>query len=327
MRIIRIFALIIALSLLLSVFGCDMNDSKGNEETTVDNTIDQEDENVKIKYIYEIRYTDVEFLDSEKKAEWREPLFELLNNEKTPYGDGEGGIGGYNVRYPDKPCIERGFGLSLFDIDQNGIPELFVNMGGGSAGNAFYYIYDIMTGECIGDLDGGGNENWTVYLNRATGKYESIAHLDWRSGWSGKIRQVVKADVVPTLVWGDNEVYQTTMMYAYYHIDAYSIDRPADENEDGDDYETFLEEFYPGVEFRVEGHDATIYEYFEAQDNFLENYVRIQGTEMVQLYYRDHVNEEDDPETKAAKMADLLVSTDQLFLKPQAKNGEGGHGK
>ena len=60
----------------------------------------------------------------------------------------------------------------------------------------------------------------------------------------------------------------------------------------------------------------SIEEYFAAQDDFLTNYVRITETGMILIDWDDVTDKEDDVLSKAEKMAEALLSTDQKFIQP-----------
>ena len=317
------FTLIILLAMVvcMSCFGCSKDTSaddtnmSNSDETTSESNVEETE---KVKYIYRTKYIQFEFVSDEQKAEWQNALASLLNNEKNPiYEKGEG-LTGYSYLYPDKPCIEIGYQLALFDINVDGTPELLVNAGGGSAGNAFYYVYDIISGEEIGTLDGGHDHSWCVYFNQSTGKYEAIGQFEWRSGWMGKIRFVNKATITNTMAWDDTYLYETSLMCAYYDIDAAEVELTAEEIEEG--IHASWEEIYPGVRFWVNGDSASIGTYFNAQDEFIENYIRITETGIQLIDWDDVTSEEDNVAIKAEKMATALISSSQKFIAPSQSN-------
>ena len=272
----------------------------GSESDTVEN----------IKYVYKTKYIDVQFASEEQKNSWKSALVSLLNNEKSiVYDENDHGIG-YSYLYPDRPCIEIGYQLALFDFNSDGTPELLVNAGGGSAGNAFYFVYDIVSGKELGTLDGGHDNSWCVYFNQLTGKFEAIGHFEWRSGWMGKSRHVSRASLASTVGLDETYLIETSLMSAYYEINAVNIDSPYEESE----HIYTLEEIYTGVTFYVDGNIATIEEYFAAQDRFTENFIRITETAIRLIDWDDVTDEGDDVATKAEKMAQALISSDQEFV-------------
>ena len=308
---IIILVLIFTICILLIKYnGYKADDEPNGQITTSENYKEIE----KIKYVYQTQYIDLDFVSIEDKLEWKDELIYLLSNQKISICDEKGGVLEYEYLYSDRPCVENGYQLALLDINTDGTPELFVNVGGGSAGNAFYYVYDIISGQEIGTLDGGHSNSWCIYFNQLTGKYEAIGQFEWRSGWMGKMRIVDKAMIVNTLEKNEKYIYETNWMFAYYDINAVAKDLNEEEIENGID--SSWEEIYTGVHFSVNGNNATIEEYFAEQDSFVENYIRITETAIQLIDWDDITDKDDDIATKAEKMAEALVSSDQQFIKP-----------
>ena len=311
--------ILLILALFLPCTSCG-KDNEGTPEEIATESSTEAQETEKIKYIYKTKYVDIEFATDEQKREWRSALVSLLNNEKTPiYEKGEGLVG-YTCLYPERPCIEPGYQLALFDINTDGTPELLVNVGGGTAGNAFYYVYDIVSGEEIGTLEGGHSNSWCIYFNQTTGNYEAIGQFEWRSGWMGKIRFVNKATITNTMAWNDAYLHETSLMCAYYDIDAAKVELTAEEIEEG--IHASWEEIYPGVRFWVNGDSASIETYFNAQDEFVENYIRITETGIQLVDWDDVTTDEDNVAIKAEKMAEALITTNQKFIVPSLQNNK-----
>ena len=121
----------------------------GQENITGESTAESEQDaqvETRIEYIYELKYEEVEFLPESAKEAWREPLIKLLANACVMVNDGEDGVN-FLPPNPDLPSVAYGVSVGLFDFDLDGVPEVIVNQGGGSSGNAFYTVYDLMTGE------------------------------------------------------------------------------------------------------------------------------------------------------------------------------------
>lgn len=317
MKKAHVLIMLILISICLFCMGCNFSvsydPSKGAQGSETPSESDVKDTE-KVKYIYETKYIDFEFISDDQKESWKDSLVKLLNNEKSLVFDEGGDLVGYSYLYPDRPCIEIGYQLALFDINTDGTPELLVNVGGGSAGNAFYCVYDIMTGEEIGNLNGGHTDSWCIYFNRITGKYESIGQFEWRSGWMGKSRFVKKATITYTMAWNEPYLQEIDWMYAYYDIDAVDIELTDDNIYEG--YDSAWDEVYTGVRFRVNGDSAYIDDYFAAQDSLTEDYVRIAETGIQLISWGNVTNEEDDVAAKAEKMAEALISSDQKFVQP-----------
>lgn len=315
----RIFAAVLIIVLCVFCAGCK-NDA--NEECESDGafeaaSVEKSDETTeKVKYIYQTKYVDFAFVSDQQKNEWKSALVSLLNNEKTPvYEKGEG-VEGYSYLYPDRPCIEPGYQLALFDVNTDGTPELLVNVGGGSAGNAFYYVYDLMSGKEIGTLNGGFDHSWCIYFNRTTGRFVSIGQFEWRSGWRGKVRLVNQATITNTMAGNSHYLYEENLLCAYYEIDAASVELTDEEQETNPAVQDNWEEIYTDVRFWVNEDRAAIEAYFKAQDRFTENYIRIAQTGIQLIDWHDVVNDDDSIAVKAEKMADALLSSGQKFVKP-----------
>lgn len=270
----------------------------------------------KVKYIYQTQYVDLAFVSDEEKNEWKSALVSLLNNEKTPVCEQGEEAEEYSYLYSDRPCIEAGYQLALFDINIDGTPELLVNVGGGSAGNAFYHVYDLMSGEEIGTLNGGYDNSWCIYFNRSTGQFESIGQFEWRSGWEGKIRLVNKATITDTLAGSSKYLYEETQLCAYYRIDAVSVELTEEDEKTDSAIQSAWEEVCSGARFWVNEDHATIETYFKAQDRFTENHIRIAETGMQLVDWDDVANGDGGIATQAEKMADALLSSSQKYVKP-----------
>jgi len=104
------------------------------------------------------------------------------------------------------------------------------------------------------------------------------------------------------------------LMCAYYDIDAAEVELTDEEIDAG--IHSSWEEIYPGVRFWVNGDSASIETYFDAQDEFTENYIRITETGIQLIDWDDVTNEEDSVAVKAEKMAEALISSKQAFIKP-----------
>ena len=319
MKLYRILTAGLALLLCLSAAACS-DPVEPPVEPTVEPTPEETPESeqeVETKtetvYIYETKYVDFAFVSPEKKAEWLEPLTRLLDNRKVPFYNAEEDLIDYEILYPDRPCIEYGHQLGLFDVDADGTPELLVDLGGGSAGNAFYAVYDIYTGAKLGHLDGGHSQSWHTYFNKKSGKYESFGQFEWRIGWSGQTRFLHQAVITDTYASPDERIYSHEVLSAYYQIDV--------TKGEGDTSGSYVEsgtEFYPGVSFRVDGSRASLRAYFDRVDEFAANYVRISETGLCLLYWSEVTDEDDDVATCAAKMAAALLATEQEFVAPLA---------
>ena len=315
MRIKRILIGTLIISLMIISIGCQQKTEKDCLDITVGTESQSHGETTtNVKHIYRITYEDIEFISPETYESWRDPLTKLLSNKAIPYGSG-GEIMGYTYLYPDQPCIVNGYQLGLFDFDMDAVPELLVNLGGGSAGNAYYYVYDIITGELLGSLDGGFDKSWCTYFNLDTGKYENIGQFEWRVGWQGKERIMRKATLTNTMSDNRKILYDSSWLYAYYEIDAAELELTQAEIDEG--IHSSWDQIYTGVEFRVNGNESYIGAYFSEYDFFLENYIRIPETALLLVDWDDVCDYDEDQTVRSKKMTDALLSSKQQFIQPK----------
>lgn len=315
MKIKRIIIGILVIFIMIVCAGCQQETARDCLDSTVGTESQSQGETItNVEYMYSISYKDIEFISPKTYESWRDPLAKLLSNKAIPYGSG-GEIMGYTYLYPDQPCIANGYQLGLFDFDMDAVPELLVNLGGGSAGNAYYYVYDIITGELLGSLDGGFDKSWCTYLNLDTGKYEIIGQFEWRMGWQGKQRIMRKATLTNTMSDNRKILYDSSWLYAYYEIDAAELELTQDEIDAG--IHASWDEIYTGVEFRVNGNESYIGTYFSEYDFFLENYIRIPETALLLVDWDDVCDYDEDQAVRAKKMTDALLSSKQQFIQPK----------
>ena len=314
MKIKRIIIGILVIFILIACNGCQQEAANDCLDSTVETESQSQGETTtNVEHIYRITYEDIEFISPEIYESWRDPLTKLLSNKAIPYGSG-GEIMGYTYLYPDQPCIANGYQLGLFDFDMDAVPELLVNLGGGSAGNAYYYVYDIITGELLGSLDGDFDKSWCTYFNLDTGKYENIGQFEWRMGWQGKQRIMRKATLTNTMSDHRKILYDSSWLYAYYEIDASELELTQEEIDAG--IHASWDEIYTGVEFRVNGNESYIGTYFSEYDFFLENYIRISETALLLVDWDDVCDYDEEQTIRAQKMTDALLATIQQFIKP-----------
>ena len=235
-------------------------DALDNTDKLVIETNRKNESNNPPDYKYHIFYKDIKFIPSENREVWREPLVKLLSNN---YSSSDKNIG-YPCLYSDKLCTVNGYQLGLFDFDIDEIPELLVNLGGGSAGNTYFYVYDILTGELLGSLEGDYGESWCTYFNLNTKKYEIVGQFEWRVGTIGKQRLVRKATLENDINNNRKTLYENPWLHAYYKIDTTELKSTQNVNDKG--VLSTKDEIYTGVEFSVNGNKAYIDEYFAEYD-------------------------------------------------------------
>ena len=132
---------------------------------------------------------------------------------------------GYEPSRPNDPSIVAGCDMGLFDVNLDGVPELLLNLGGGSARNDYFYIYDILTGEKLGTINGGGSDAWAIYYDIESNTYIPIGRYDWGSRDSGS------SHFVKTIIFDETvqEYCEKSLFYSAYEYDKKEL---LDENGD-----------------------------------------------------------------------------------------------
>lgn len=275
------------------------------EQSTVETTNrEAPSDEAEIQTLYYIESKELSFVSDESKEAWREPLKRLLANMKqwVRWGDSDEA----RLVAPDStvPSIEYGHYFGLLDLNMDGIPELLVDVGGGSSGNAYYCVYDIMSGKCLGYMDGAGDNTWCTYLNTTTGEYELIGQFQLRCGWSGRERYIYKANLLSEANEYGDYIEQSLCFSAYYDLEMVEI---AENQYD----EVCTASYY------AYGEACTMDRYFSAYDTFMETHIRIPETALQLFAYWNICDGETDRFIKAEKMADALLSSPQKFISPE----------
>lgn len=303
MRILSVFLIIVMLCITLS--GCAFT-GKDDHIHPDNGAIDKSEKEI-VRYTYRVAYKDIEFATEQTKESWREPLLKLFQNEaRRGRGEAKDEEGDYVFPVPDAPGVLFGYYIGLFDIDVDGVPELLIDMGGGSAGNSFYEVYDIRSGEKIGSVNGGQEDSWCVYFDTNTGDFEAVGQFQWRCGWMGKNRFINKADITHSRGGIEKCVYETEYLTAGYNIDVVAVDITQEDKENG--IHGAWEEIYTGTIFNVNGNKVSVDSYFEELDRFTETYIRVPET-AIKLITRSDYN-------TANEIVDALLSLKQEFIVP-----------
>lgn len=234
----------------------------------------------------------ISFYTEKEMEKWREPIENLIANTEYPiYSDDvKGELLGYTSENPDAPSIAYGNSYALYDVNLDGVPELLVNMGGGSAGNFPYAVYDIYTGENVCGIDGGGDGSICAYYFSETAEVKNVNVYSCRSGWSGK--QYFTSVFLPG-------TYEETM----YLYGAYSMCHDSEGN-------IVLE----NASFEVCGKMCDPESYFFEEEDFQKNCIRIKETEIITVYRWDASDDEDTWAVKGEKIANALLSSGQKFI-------------
>lgn len=252
-------------------------------------------------YRYHLYDDRVEWISEEEKQGWREPLVAFLSRLK------EANWGERSASVEDTLYLERGYGVSLLDITMDGVPEVLIHLGGGSSGNAFYYIYDLYTGEHLGSLDGGHDQDFCFYYDATSGKCRLLGQYWWRMGWDTRMRYI--CEITPNRQ--ENGNYDTIWMYEGCQFEML----PDETEKDGEDTaEAWVEKCCNTYE--LWGESVSFDDYYAEYDAFVENCSRLTQSGMQSVMW-DAVEEEDDllQEALAEKMADALLQNGQQYIR------------
>ena len=289
----------------------------GQENITGESTAESEQDaqvETRIEYIYELKYEKVEFLPESAKEAWREPLIKLLANACVMVNDGEDGVN-FLPPNPDLPSVAYGVSVGLFDFDLDGVPEVIVNQGGGSSGNAFYTVYDLMTGEELGSMDGGMGQIFCHYYNRENGKYEIYISYCWRMGWMGYTSCVNRILAGVSTAGEGKIIRERPYLSANYSIDAVAIPSAEEDMAGGGDF-WISDQFVDHVDLYVNGEAALPDDYMAEQVSFTWDCVMIRETNFQSIPWYDVCETNDSAEVRAEKMVNALLGLDQKFLAP-----------
>ncbi len=227
---------------------------------------------------------EIAYVTPDQKESWRKPLEKLLANVGDRFDVSE------NPVYKDVPSIPMGYDCALLDVNFDGTPEVIINFGGGTAGNATYSIYDLHTGREIGDFDGAIEDAWCVYYDTATKTLCHMGEYRLREGWDMSHHLLASLE---------------------YHLDDNQY------RGHGKLLKTDVVDHSGAVvrcSYEIDGKFATAEEYEAAYDEFHQNYLMREGTEMVVISWWDVTDDEDDAKTRGKKMAEALLSSDQVFV-------------
>lgn len=227
---------------------------------------------------------DIYFIPEEEVGKWEENIASLLANTRIAVtsDDVYGEILGYDAPDPTRPSVELGYDYGLLDIDLDGVPELLVNLGGGSAGNAFYEVYDIMTGENKGTLDGGYDGDICVYVDAKNGGFALVGEYVWRMGWDTRMH-------FTNIIATRGDIQNAVSLYAGYTLT--------------------IDEEIVGSHFTVDGAEVGFERYKNARAHFEKSNIRISETALVLIPREDEWSEE-----SAAAIAHALVTSAQRFV-------------
>lgn len=239
-----------------------------------------------------------------QKEQWREALVKLISNQAVPYGENDA-LTDYKPPRPDEPSISEGWSMGLFDITRDGVPELFVNLGSGSAGNDYFYVYDIFSGQMLCQLNGGGDEAWGTYYDIPNGTYVPIGRYDWRTGYFGSMHYITTVEYDKKSKAYD----ERTLFHA-----AFEHNNVAKYDENGEIIDLELK-----IEYAIfEVGDQSVYfqDYHYKVTEFYQTHSLVPHTGLKLYRWEDVANEQDDAYERAEKMAEMLLfGSGQQFVR------------
>ncbi len=232
------------------------------------------------------------FASEKDKEEWRKPLEKLLANARELDADDYD-----DPTYKNLPTFWDGYGCALFDVTLDGIPELIVNYGGGTAGNHYYAIFDLYTGADLGSFDADYNDDWRVYYNTDLDLICLMGVYGFREGWD--INYTLHGQMVYNAERGE---YTSRVLY-----EAKSIMEELDDDD-------------PIMVYYVADKKVSEAEYTAAMEAYERSYIELEGTKLTFVSWRDLQGEEGEYKARAQEMADLLLSSEQRFLLPETES-------
>lgn len=302
--LVNLLSFIILSAILLLSIGC----SSKNENTTENN---QNVESSDADYI--INGRKFYFVDDETKKEWKEPLAKLLSNVLVPYGE-HGDILGYEATIDSKaPVIPQCYECGLLDITMDGVPELLVHPSGyfGSSGTATYFVYNIYSGQKLGEIDGGNGQSWCFFYNTEYDDLDLVGQYWLRGGWEWRDRYITEVFYDESVM----ECFEVQRFHTSHEITGEQRDIVDEDPDDGVYTATWIES-YPSTTYYVNRQEVYLDDYYAEYNQFIMTRIRIPETELILYSWDDVSDDEDDYATKGTKMAEALISSEQEFIKP-----------
>ncbi|MBQ9747392.1 MAG: hypothetical protein IJV98_01270 [Clostridia bacterium] len=201
-----------------------------------------------------------------------------------------------NSKSKDDFVIDMGYGLSLFDMDLDGTPEVLVNRGGGSSAVLLFEVYDLDTFEQIGSFIGGYEDDPCVYYDTETGDLRLIQQYAMRMGWEEMSYRTEELHVTDT---GQERIEQTTLFAMHRSV--------VDVTDEG---------FSTAHTYTVNGEEDSEEGYFFGSQAFFRTNIRIPETAHRCVYWWDLETYKNGERGTAlfTEMADTLLFGTQRFI-------------
>lgn len=251
-------------------------------------------------------YPDEIFATDADKEQWYSALVRLLANQQ----EFEGAISNDDFQplslNENAPTIPWCLSVGVLDITGDFVPEVFLNMGGGSSGNNYFEVYSLFTGKHIASISGGGgNDSWAIYYDMENEQYTPIGRYDWRIGDSGS------QHFINTTAYDKNDdmYYESPLFYAEYDYERIPC---FDENGNPDGYDLQLSK----MTFHVNGEPSGSSGYNYDLTQFYQTHSLVPHTGLTLFYWGDVTAPGDSKQECAEKMAHkLLFESGQKFVK------------
>lgn len=258
-----------------------------------------------------IDFDEVSFATERQKRIWCRALSKTLRSLRNSYYDPyyekyDGDFPGYL----DLDGLLYGHSIALFDADMDGVPDLLIDMGGGSAANQEFIVYDIFTGEPKGDFSSGWEGNACTYYHTESGTYSQITEYTLRGGFDTRYHYVCRRAA-------DSE--EELLFHATYSLQRELI-KP-----DGVTV-TDVKEYWIANRFKHLGEYVDADTYLSEHEHFTRTHVRIPQTEMRVFDLGDLTEDFDDRDLQsdaeymltargAKKLARKLMYSGQDYIR------------
>lgn len=195
----------------------------------------------------------------------------------------------------------------------DGVPELLVHPFGyfGSSGTATYFVYNIYSGQKLGEIDGGNGQSWCLYYNTEYDSVDLIGQYWLRGGWAWRDRYITEVYYDESIM----ECFEAQQFRTSHEITGEQTDI-VDEDPDDMFYTATWVESYPSTTYYVNRQEVYLDDYYAEYNHFIKTCIRIPETELILISWDNVSDDEDDYATKGAKMAEALVTSEQEFILP-----------